>query len=107
MKKNIDDATDEFLSAILDSDVYTAYRAMLEKVKRQPGLKEQIDDFRKRNYEFQNSVDNDFGKLDQFEKEYENFRADQLVSDFLAAELDLCRMMQRINTRIVAGLEFE
>lgn len=107
MKKNIDAATDEFISAILDSEVYAAYRAELEKVKQETGLKEQLDTFRRRNYELQISLDNDFGKIDQFEREYEEFRANQLVSDFLAAELDLCRMMQRINTRIVAGLEFE
>lgn len=104
---NIDNATDEFIAALLATDVYTNYRQELEKVKREPGLKEQIDDFRKRNYEFQSSTDNDFSKLDRFEKEYENFRANPLVADFLAAELDLCRMMQRINIRITAGLNFE
>lgn len=104
---SIDNATDEFITAILATDVYANYRHELEKVKREPNLKKQIDDFRKRNYEFQSSTDNDFNKLDRFEKEYENFRANPLVADFLAAELDLCRMMQRINTRITAGLNFE
>lgn len=104
---HIDNATDEFIAALLATDVYRSYRQELEKVKKEPGLKEQIDNFRKRNYEFQSSADNDFNKLDRFEKEYENFRANPLVADFLAAELDLCRMMQRINIRITAGLEFE
>lgn len=104
---NIDNATDEFIAAILATDVYAGYRQELEKVKREPGLKDQIDNYRKRNFEFQSSTDNDFNKLDRFEKEYENFRANPLVADFLAAELDLCRMMQRINTRITAGLDFE
>lgn len=104
---NIDYATDEFISAILESEPYLNYRNELEKVKRVPGLKAQLDDFRKRNYEFQTSVDNDFGKLDRFEKEYESIRENPLVMDFLEAEIDLCRMMQRINTRIVAGLDFE
>lgn len=104
---HIDNATDEFIAALLETDVYKNYRQELEKVKREPGLKDQIDDFRKRNYEFQASTDNDFSKLDRFEKEYENFRANPLVADFLAAELDLCRMMQRINIRITAGLNFE
>lgn len=104
---HIDNATDEFIAALLATDVYINYRQELEKVKKEPGLKDQIDDFRKRNYEFQSSTDNDFSKLDRFEKEYENFRANPLVADFLAAELDLCRMMQRINMRITAGLNFE
>lgn len=105
--KNIDSATDEFLAAILESDVYDNYRKELDRVKREPGLKEQIDEFRKRNFEVQSSPDIDFDKMDRFEKEYESFRESPLVADFLAAELDLIRMMQRINTRIVAGLNFE
>lgn len=104
---NIDNATDEFIAAILASEVYENYRKELEKVKSEPGLKEQIDEYRKRNYEFQASVDNDFSNLDRFEREYENFRANPLVADFLAAELGLCRMMQRIYTRITAGLDFQ
>lgn len=105
--RQIDDAIDEFINAILSTQVYGNYRRELEKIKREPGLKEQIDEYRKRNFEFQASSDIDFNRLDLFEKEYENFRANPLVADFLAAELDLCRMMQRINIRITAGLDFE
>ncbi len=103
----MDSAADEFIAAIRETEVYRNYRTELDKVKNVPGLKGQIDDFRKRNFEFQTCTDNDFAKLDRFEKEYENFRANPLVADFLAAELDLCRMMQRINIRITAGLDFE
>ncbi len=104
---NIDNATDEFIAAILKTEVYENYARELAKVKKQPELKAQIDEYRKRNFEFQSNADNDFGKLDRFEKEYEGFRANPLVADFLAAELGLCRMMQRINARITAGLNFE
>ena len=104
---NIDSATDEFISAILETDVYQSFAQELAKVKLQPGLKAQIDNFRRRNHEMQMSADMDFNKLDRFEKEYEDFRSDPLVADFLEAEVDLCRMIQRINTRIVSGINFE
>ena len=104
---NIDSATDEFIAAILDTDVYKSFEQELAKVKSQPGLKTQIDNFRRRNHEMQMSADMDFNKLDRFEKEYEDFRSNPLVADFLAAEVDLCRMIQRINTRIVSGINFE
>ena len=103
----LDQATDEFITAILGSAIYQTYRQELDKVKQVPGLKEQIDEFRKRNFELQLSADMDFGKLDSFEKEYENFRDNPLVADFLSAELDLCRAIQRINMRITAELKFE
>lgn len=104
---NIDSATDEFIAAILETDVYQSYAQELAKVKAQPGLKVQIDNFRRRNHEMQMSADMDFNKLDRFEKEYENLRSNPLVADFLEAEVDLCRMIQRINTRIVSGINFE
>lgn len=104
---SLEHATDEFVAAILESDVYRLYRAELDKVKQVPGLKEQIDEFRKRNYELQASTDNDFEKLERFEKEYENFRENPLVDDFLAAELGFCRMMQYLTAYITAEMKFE
>lgn len=104
---NIDSATDEFIAAIRGSEVYTNFAKELGRVKQYPELKAQIDHFRRRNHEMQMSPDIDFNKLDQFEKEYEEFRAKPMVIDFLDAEAGLCRMMQRIYTRITAGLDFE
>lgn len=74
---------------------------------QQPGLKAGIDEYRKRNYELQSSMDIDFEKLDRFEKEYENFRSNPAVSDFLAAELAFCKRMQAIETRVTAALDFQ
>ena len=68
---------------------------------------EQIDEFRRNNYLLQCRTDIDFDKLDHFEKEYENFRQQPLVADFLAAELALCRMMQDIFSDITEALDFE
>ena len=104
---DLENAVNRLTTAILESEEYLAYRAELDKVLQVPGLKAQIDEFRKRNYELQSSADIDFDKLDRFEKEYEDFRSDPLVSDFLAAELAFCRRMQGIETRVTAELDFQ
>lgn len=104
---NLEQATEDFIKQILDSEEYKNYRTELERVKQFPELKKQIDAFRARNYEFQQSQDIDFAKLDRFEKEYENFREDMRVSEFLAAELDLCRAIQNITFKITTALQFE
>lgn len=109
-KKRMNDlnqAVDTFIEAILASETYRTYQAELEKVKQDPELKKQIDEFRKRNFELQLSQDADYERLDHFEKEYESFREQPLVADFLAAELDLCRKMQEISMRVVEALNFE
>ena len=72
-----------------------------------PDLKAKIDDYRVRNFELQMSEDNALDKIDQFEREYANFRENPLVSDFLAAELAFCRMIQDINTQIAEAMHFE
>lgn len=103
----MEQAAEIFIAAIRDSEIYKTYRAELEKVKQFPMLKEQIDEFRKRNFEMQSQTDIDFDKLDRFENEYEEFRAQPLVSDFLGAELALCRMMQKFYMQITDAIEFE
>lgn len=103
----LDAAVGALITEILGCEEYLVYREELDRVLKIPNLKEQIDEYRRRNYELQSSMDIDFDKLDRFEKEYENFRSDPAVSDFLAAELAFCRRMQAIETRVTAELDFQ
>ena len=97
---DIDSARAAFVSAILDTEEYQTYA-------RECKRKAQVDDYRKRNYELQTSAVIDYETLDKFEKEYETFRENTFVADFLAAELGFCRLMQRLNLLITAELQFE
>lgn len=105
----VNDAMGNLILAIKESPEYGEYLVQLDKVKQCPGLKEQIDEFRTRNYllQMQTNEASAFEQLDQFEKEFEDFRENPLVSDFLAAELALCRMVQEINRQIAEALQFE
>lgn len=104
---NIDNAVEHIIDAILSSEEYRQYDVQRNKVNQYPELKAQIDEYRKLNYELQNRKDYAFDKIDAFEREYAVFRENPLVSDFLAAELALCRMMQNINLRITEAMHFE
>ncbi|MBO4291664.1 MAG: YlbF family regulator [Lachnospiraceae bacterium] len=103
----VDVAVEALSKAILESPVYLEYREQLEKVKQFPELKKKIDEYRKKNFELQQRPDYAFDKMEQFEKEYRGFRENPLVSDFLAAELAFCRMMQQIYGRLVEATDFE
>lgn len=100
-------ALDAYIQEILDSPEYREYAGVLEKVKGDPDLKAQIDEFRARNYEMQTSKDTAFETIEAFQKEYEDFREIPLVSEFLAAELAFCRMMQQNNNIIMKAIHFE
>ena len=102
-------ALEQLAQAIKDSDTYREYRRQSEKVDNTGDMREKIDEYRVRNFELQNSVQTEdlLDKLDAFEREYEKFREDPLVEEFLDAELAFCRMMQEIDVKLAEAMDFE
>ncbi len=106
----IDEAIDNLIDAIRESEEFNKYHGVLDKINRYPDLKKKVDDFRMRNLEFQNKNIDRFElarETDRFEREYEKFRSDPLVHSFLAEELAMCRLMQKVFYEIVEAIEFE
>ena len=93
-------ALEQLAQAIKDSDIYRDNTG---------DMREKIDEYRVRNFELQNSVQTEdlLDKLDAFEREYEKFREDPLVEEFLDAELAFCRMMQEIDVKLAEAMDFE
>lgn len=103
----VDESVNNLIDTIKNSEVYLEYRKQLDLLKLNPELKRQVDEYRKRNYEMQKNDEMDFGTLAQFQNEFKSFRENPLVDNFLAAELDFCRMMQKINFSITEAIDFE
>lgn len=104
---SVDEAVQNLIEAIRNSEVYRHYDEQKRLVKEQPELKAQIDEYRSKNYELQSGSDFSFSKIDEFEREHVGFRDNPLVSEFLAAELAFCRMMQELGIRITEAMDFE
>ena len=100
---------DELIIAVKASDIYKNYVREKERVAKHPQLKEEIDEYRRKNYEMQSMTHDEemFDRIDQFQKQYEEFRENPLVSDFLEAELAFCRLLQEVTGRIVQAMDFE
>lgn len=97
------DITKDYIEKIRENSICVKYFEQKELVTTQyPELKRQIDEFRQRNFRLQNETDSDrlFDEIDRFEREYEEFRKNPVVSDFLEAELAFCRMFQEIQSTI-------
>ncbi len=109
LDSQMDGAVEWFVNSIKSTETYGRYRSQLEKIKEDPELYEKINEFRRRNYEMQNTtgVDELFEKMEAFEREYEKFRENPMVNDFLRAELAFCRLMQEIDIAIADELDFE
>lgn len=103
------EATGEFIEEIRKSATFIEYNSQKEKLKKYPDLFERVKEYRRMNYALQSGTQADelLDKLDAFEKEYEEFRENPLVDDFLRAELAFCRMIQEISNRLMAELDFE
>ncbi len=104
---NVDNAIEQMISAITSSEEYRTYAQLLGKVKEQPLLKQQLDDYRARCFTLQGSDDYDLEKIETFEKEFGDFCAEPLVAEFLEAEVAFCRMMQEIDKKVTEALNFE
>lgn len=102
-------AAKDFGEIIKATDIYKEYYFQKEKIKQQPELFEKVNEFRQRNFDLQNESDSDelFERTEAFAKEYEKFRENPMVEDFLQAELALCRMMQKIYVYLTTEIDFE
>lgn len=109
MDKDVLEATGRFVEEIKKSNIYKEYNIQKEKLKRHPELFKRVGEYRQKNFALQTDTQADelFDKIDEFEREYEQFRDNPLVDDFLRAELAFCRMMQEINGRMMMELDFE
>ena len=110
----VQEALQQLAQAIRDSEIYREYRKQSERVDNAGNMREKIDEYRIRNFELQNSAYTEdlLDKMEAFEREYEKFREDPLVEEFLDAELldaelAFCRMMQEIDVKLAEAVDFE
>lgn len=99
----------KLIESIKNTGEYKEYEFQKEKIKKIPELKARIDEFRKKRYELQNVLqsDNLVKDAERLQNENKELLANPIVTDFLQAELDFCRMMQSVNTCIFEAIDFE
>lgn len=101
-------ALDGLVRAIKDSSEYTRYQRAREELHKEPELERCIHEFRKKNFQIQNSGNvNLFDEVDQLEKENTELRRKPVVEEYLSAELAFCRVVQRINWTLIEQLDFD
>ncbi len=99
---------DEFIVKMKDTNVYHEYEKQKNRIKADPELKQRVDDYRRKNYELQTKRDLNpdqlYDEMERFQRDSENLRNDPVVNSFLAAELALCRMIQKVTSSIVEAI---
>ena len=105
----IDVCVDKLVHAIKNGVVYKQYCTALEEIKAVPGLKEQVDELRKLNYQIQAEGDdvNLYDAIDDIDSKMDELCRIPEVNRFLEAELTLCRQLQSIDASIHQGIQLD
>ena len=108
-KSDMEKATDKYITALQKTEEYINYSESKRTAQADPALWQQLCDYRRKRYEFQNltSTEELFDRVDAFERDYREWKKDPRVTEFLDAELAFCRMMQEVNLRVVEAMDFE
>lgn len=107
--ENIKDCTKKLITAILESSEYKHFAEIRDQVKENPELHKQINDFRQHVFNVQNSSEplDMYAEEERLSKEYEEFRKDTLVNEFLLSELRVCRILQKITADIADSVDLD
>lgn len=104
---HMQEATRNLIAAIEACPEYRRYENAKQKMYKYPILKKKMDEFRKQNYELQNSDADIFEEADRLWQKYYHIIQYPVVWEYLAAETAFCKMMQKMNLQILEDLDFE
>ncbi len=94
-------ALEQFLEALQESPAFKDYKYQQKRIKKVPGLAGRINEYRAKRFEFQKYTGEDlFEKVDEFQREYQSLKEEPIAREYLAAELEICRLVQEINMAI-------
>lgn len=99
----------ELADAVKESKEYKGYKELRMELCKQPNLKRAVDEFRKENFIYQNSVDieDPLGAALALDERFVDIRNQDIVNRFLMAEMGLCRLVSGICTAVVDELDFD
>ena len=104
----IDEILENLITAIKESKEYQEYLRLRDLIHQEPDKERVVNELRRRNFELQKCRNVDlYTEMDRLENEFAPLRAEPYVNEYLAAELAICRMIQRINFRLMEEIEFD
>ena len=94
--------------AIRNTPEYAEFTRLLSQLKQDPELYRRVDEMRDKNFMIhQGDVGDPYDMMDALTNEYEGVINNESVSEFIKAEIALCKMIHEFNRNVTAGLEIE
>lgn len=105
----VETCTHRLAQAITRSPEYQEYERCKARMHEYPELKKRMEEFRERGYVLQNSKEGGelYDEIDRLETEYEDVNQHPLVTEYLAAEMGVCRLMQNISRELLKSIDLE
>lgn len=103
MDHTVEECTRALLEAIKNSGEYKNFEQAKAQIEGKPEARRKVDEFRKKAYLLQSS-DSSIDLLDEMNRlafERQELRKNEVVTNYLASELALCRMLQRISLEVM------
>ncbi len=101
--------TSVLVNTIKGTSIYAEFRSALEELQKYPELKAQADAFREENYLAYHALKGpvsfaDFNSLEEKRAELAKYPQ---IDRYLKAEVALCRVLQEVQSRLVAAMSFD
>ena len=94
--------------SIRNTPEYEEFHRLLVKLREDPELYRRVDEMRDKNFMIQQGdVGDPYDMMDALTNEYEGVINNESVSEFIKAEIALCKMIHEFNRNVTAGLEIE
>lgn len=97
----------ELKEAIINSEEYQNHQKYIQVLREDEELYKKVNDLRKKTFILQNgnNQQEQKQKLEEAAAEFELLRKDGRVENFLQHELDLCRLLQQVNSLIYESVD--
>lgn len=107
--ENVKYHTEQLIAALKESKSYQRYMKVKKELEKNPELKHQLDEFRRKNYLMQteNLPEDLFEEAQKMTKEYKEFRQNEMIEEYLESELDICKNIQRVIQTIMVSIDID
>ena len=104
--REIDECVNTLLDCIHESSIYQNYLRCEKTLAENPDLKKEVDSYRSVIYQMHHEQDW-FEASENLETQYAELRKKPEVNAYLDAEVDLCKVIQRVAARICGSLDIQ
>lgn len=100
-------AVEQLCEAIKESDVYNDFQTINKHISGYPELKEELKTYRSGAFKIQTGREDNIDFIKSLELKGDALHQDELMDEYLNAELAMCRLFQRIMYMTLDITEFD